>query len=183
MELFQFDGERVTFSPQALALKPFKALWDRDRTQDKKRSFAELALLYYVVDYRSPFNNYVDESERFRAALEIIDLNKGWKPDKKFDEAKELYRELQITPAIEALETARLALDKVKGFVNDLDMHERDNRGGYVHKPADLIRYVKDIEGALESLDKVEVRVKKQIENKNELKGEQVAADFEDGEI
>ena len=183
MELFQFDGEKVMFSPQALALRPFKALWDRDKTKDKKRSFAELALLYYVVDYRSPFNNYVDVEERFKAALELIDLNKGWKPDKKFDAAMELYKELQITPAIEALETARLALDKVKGFVNDLDMKEKDNRGAYIHSPANLIKYVKDIEGALESLEKVETRVKKQIENKNELKGEQVAADFEDGEI
>lgn len=181
MELFQFTNHVVTFSPQALALKPFKALWDRDKSKDKKRAIGELSFLYYLVDYRSDFSNIIDEETRYAEVLRVINLGKTWKPDKKFEAAKELYVELQKTPAIEALEAVRIGLDKINQFMKDVDLNEKNDRGQLLHKPSDIMAMAKMLEPALDSLSKVEERVKKEIENKSEFKGANKPAMFEDG--
>lgn len=183
MELFELEDNIVKFAPQALVLKPFLALWKRDRSKDKKVAVAELSLIYYIADYRSDYSRYVDEETKYSEVKDVIDLPSSWKPDDKFLEAVELYKELQKTPAIEALETARLLLYKAKTFIKDLDFSEKNERGQYLHKIESSIRYVKDLEGALDSLDKVEERVKKQIEKKREFKGQLEPAMFEDGDV
>ena len=184
MVLFELENGIVKFAPQALALKPFAALWKRDRTKDKKVAVAELACIYFVTDYRSDYSKYVDEETRYNEVREMIDLPDKWKPDDKFQEAVELYKELQKTPAIKSLESARISLHKIDEFVRTVDLNEKNEKtGNPLYKPTDLMRMNKDLEGALDSLEKVEERVKKQIEKKREFKGQLEAADFEDGDI
>ena len=183
MNLFELDGDIVKFSPQALALKPFKELWKRDRTKDKGVAFAELALLYYIVDYRSTINYIVDEESRITEAMKYIDLPSKWKPDSKFQDAKELYINLQKTPALEHLEALRVGLDKTNRYCRDTDLNERDEKGKPIHNPRTIQSMARDAEKTLESLEKVEDRVKKQIENKAELSGNQSPSMFEDGDI
>lgn len=38
MKLFKYEGYNITIEPEALLLKPFKKIWDRDRSKEKKRA-------------------------------------------------------------------------------------------------------------------------------------------------
>ena len=38
MKLFRYEQYKVTISEEALALKPFKKLWDRDKTKNKDKA-------------------------------------------------------------------------------------------------------------------------------------------------
>lgn len=184
MNLFELDNNVVKFSPQALALKPFRDLWTRDRTKNKRTAVGELSLLYFVVDYRSTINYIVDEDSRMKEALQYLDLPDNWKPDAKFEKAKQLYKELQKTPALEHLESLRVGLDKVNKYCLNVDLDERDEKFGKpIHNPKTIQQMARDAEKTLESLQKIEHRVKKELEDKAELSGNHIPAMFEDGEI
>ena len=44
MRLFKYEGYKLTISEEAMLLKPFKAIWKRDRTQNKEKALMELRL-------------------------------------------------------------------------------------------------------------------------------------------
>ena len=46
MNLFEIVNNNVTFSPQALLVKPFKEIWDKDETEDKSLAKRELSYIY-----------------------------------------------------------------------------------------------------------------------------------------
>ena len=50
IRLFKYEGYKVTISEEALLLKPFKAIWDRDRTKSKDRALDELGFIYFFCD-------------------------------------------------------------------------------------------------------------------------------------
>jgi len=45
MKLFKYEGYEVKVAPEALTLKPFKKLWDRDKSKTKEKAFMELSFL------------------------------------------------------------------------------------------------------------------------------------------
>ena len=53
IRLFKYEGYTISVEPEALLLSPFKAIWDRDTTQDKRVAMQELGFLYFMCDPRS----------------------------------------------------------------------------------------------------------------------------------
>lgn len=181
MNLFQFKENKVVFSPQALALKPFKALWTRDRDKNKKNAFAELAYVYYFCDYASDYSKHTDEAARHSQIMTVIDLPKDWKPDTKVLDAIALYKEGQKSLAIDSLHAARVAVVKVNNYLVTVDLGELDKNGKPIHKVKDIDDSVGKIFTRLEQLNKVEAEVKKQIESKTDSQGSMIPALFENG--
>lgn len=181
MHLFDLKDNIVIFSPQALALKPFAALWKRDRTKDKKVAVAELSYIFYYCDYRADFAAIVDDETREQQILEVIDLPAKWKKDSKIQDAIDLYHKLQESLAIQSLKAARVAVDKVNQFLLTVDLKEKDANGRLLYKPKDIDDSVAKIHTRLEQLNKVEEEVQKQIEAKIDMQGTMVASEFEDG--
>jgi hypothetical protein len=60
IKLFKRDGYDVKVDPEALLLKPFKKIWDRDKSKDKNRAMQELGFIYFVCDPRSDYQYLVD---------------------------------------------------------------------------------------------------------------------------
>ena len=82
MKLFKYEGYKVVISEEALALKPFKQIWNRDRTANKDRAISELAYIYFMEDPASDYQYLVDRDERSEAIIEGEGLPANWKPDK-----------------------------------------------------------------------------------------------------
>ena len=55
MKLFRYEGYNITISEEALLLKPFKTLWDRDKSKDKYKAMQELGYIYFMEDPRSDY--------------------------------------------------------------------------------------------------------------------------------
>ena len=55
MDLFDLRDFTVTISPKALMVPEFKALWDRDKSNNKSTALSELAYVYYLSDFKSPY--------------------------------------------------------------------------------------------------------------------------------
>ena len=67
IKLFRYEGYKIIISEEALALKPFKQIWQRDRTVNKDKAIAELGFIYFFCDPRSDYQYLVDEDERKEA--------------------------------------------------------------------------------------------------------------------
>lgn len=182
MELFEIKDDLVTFSPQALSLKPFKALWDKDKSKGKKKAIAELSAVYYYADYKSDFAEILDPQAKLETIQTVIvDLPKDWKPDSKFDEAVEFYKERQQTVTTILYDDAKSAIAKISSFLRDVDLQEKDDRDNFVHD----IKKINDVIGGLpktvETISKLEDLVKKEIQQNNTLRGGHSKNTFEDG--
>ena len=70
MKLFKYEGYRVVIAEEALALKPFKKLWDRDKSANKDKAIAELSFIYFFCDPRSDYQYLTDPDARKEAIKE-----------------------------------------------------------------------------------------------------------------
>ena len=50
MKLFKYEGYKIVISEEALILKPFKKLWDRDKSNDKGKALMELSFIIQMEE-------------------------------------------------------------------------------------------------------------------------------------
>lgn len=182
MQLFELKDYNLTFSPQALELKAFKALWDRDKTKDKKRALAELSYVYFFSDYKSDFIDILDETTRHsEIVLNLSGLPKEWKPDDKVKDAIRFYTETSETISTRLLEDSRKAVNKVSDFLKNVDLNLVDKNGKPIHDVARITQAIKSVPTMTKALKDLEEQVKKEKDAESSLRGSKEKSIFEDG--
>ena len=183
MELFEINKDQVAFSPTALTLKPFADLWKRDKTKGKKIAIAELAALYFYVDYKSDFSTMLDQDEKLKLIKSvIIGMPEDWEPDDLFDEACSFYDKMQETDATLLLEDAQYAVQSVRKFLRTVDMTDLDDRGKPIHDVKKIIDSLGSLHKVTEAMFELQEQVKKAIQKKDDtVRGGKGKAMFEDG--
>lgn len=182
MNLFEIVNHNVTFSPQALLLKPFKDIWDKDKTKDKKMASKYLAFLYYMADDRSDFMHILDEDERIDEIKKFVDLPASFTgKTKEFIRALHFYKQMSETTSTKLLRSTRGVIQKISKFLDNIDMDERDPRTNKpIHDIGKITASVEKIPKLIKSLNQVEKEVIKEKELKAQ-QGNKVAAVFEGG--
>lgn len=112
MKLFKYEGYTLKVAEEALTLKPFKKIWDRDKSATKNRAMQELAFIYFMEDPRSDYQIYIDAEERKRQIKLGEGLKDNWEPDKAVIEAMEFYGSFKTASA--------LLLSDIKNAINIL---------------------------------------------------------------
>ena len=120
MKVFKYEGYEVRVAPEALTLKPFKKLWNRDKSKDKEKAMMELSFLYFYCDPRSDYQYIIDDDIRMDAVKEGQGLPEDWKPDAAVREAITFYRSFDSTSAV-LLRAASEAVDKIQKLIKDLE--------------------------------------------------------------
>ena len=120
MKLFKYEGYEVRVAAEALVLKPFKRLWDRDKSKTKEKATMELAFLYFFCDPRSDYQYLTDDEIRMDAVLEGIGFDKEWKPDTAVNAAIEFYKTFD-THAAMLLRVAQEGVEKVREAMHDIE--------------------------------------------------------------
>lgn len=120
MRLFKYEGYEVKVAPEALALKPFKRIWDRDKTKKKDQAIQELGFLYFYCDIRSDYQYIVDDDNRMDAVKKGIGLPNTWKPDAELKKAIELYKTFDSS-SMALLRVAYEGIDKVQKTLRTLE--------------------------------------------------------------
>ena len=181
-ELFEIKDFNVTFSPQALSLKPFKALWDRDKTKDKRIAIAELNFLFYFADARSDFHNILDEDTRAKDIVEqVAGLPKDWEPDEKVKVAIDFYRKRSQTISSILLEDGEHAAGKLSTFLRNINLNERNDKGGLVYSPKAIADVLKTLPDVVTSLIETKKKVAKDQKEAGGARGSVEKGVFEDG--
>lgn len=179
MKLFKYEAYQITIEPEALLLKPFKVIWNRDRSKNKEKAMNELGFVYFFTDPRSDYQYIVDEKQRMEAIKEGEGLPENWKPDAKILEAVDFYKQFKSTSAL-LLETTRSLVDKLMTQMQDLNLDERDDKGKPVF-PLNLVTSTIDKVPALViKLDEAEKTIAAELRNEGKMRGQGEKSIFED---
>lgn len=180
MELFEYKDYKLVYAPQTLALKPFSALWKRDRNKDKKTAIAELSFIYFYCDPRSDFADIINDEERRFEIVKNLDLPENWKPDTKVLDAIEFYRIRSETVTSKLLQNIIVGVNNIGETFKNIDVNAVDDKGKPVYNIAQLITAAKSIPDLVTALKTAQDEVKKELKSDSRARGSVEKAVFED---
>lgn len=181
MRLLKFEDYKVIIAPEALALEPFKKLWNRDKSKYKEKAIANISYVYFMEDPASDYQYIVDREERSKAIIEGEGMNTDWKPDKLVKDAMELYASFKTTSAL-ILEDTRYAADNLRKSLRSIDLETVDKNGKPVHTVASIISAIKQVPQLVKDLAEAEKAVAKEMTaNNGRVRGQKSKKIFEDG--
>lgn len=170
IKLFRYEGFRVLISEEALTLKPFKLIWNRDRSSSKDKALQELGYIYFLCDPRSDYQYILDPEERGRAIIEGVGMDSKWKPDKLVKEAIVFYNSFKSASAL-LLEDTMVAIDKIRKFLRDVDLEALDDRGKPIHTINSITSTIKMIPALIRELKEAENTLKKEVMENSRMRG------------
>lgn len=180
-ELITLDDNGLPiFNPIAKTLAPFKQVIVNSRKNGESYIKAQelatkkLAFIFYMVYYNSPYVvNKTDVNERAQEVKRHLHLPDDWDITPDIKQAMEFFDEyFQKSLSLDIIVEAREALKKTKDWFKDFDPKK--------NSIADLMKVVSGIGEALNGLDELEARVKKELSSSAKIKGGGIINDFED---
>ena len=181
MRLVKLENYNLVIEPEALFIKVFKKLWDRDRSQSKNKAKQELGIIYFLVDPRSEYMFLTDDTERLELIKKHEGLDKNWQPDKLVLEAIEVWRELVNTPSTLLLHDSIVTADNLRKYLKNIDLTERDDRKKPIYSPNVITNALKQIPDIVKALCETKKLVEQEISESNKMRGAQQKKLFEDG--
>ena len=179
MKLFKYEGYNITISEEALLLKPFKAIWKRDKTVNKEKALMELGFIYFFCDIRSDYQYIIDEDARLEAIKLGQGMPKEWKPDSVVKEAMEFYNTFKPISAL-LLEDTRFAVDKLRRLLRDIDLTAADDKGKPIYTLNTITATIKQVPSLVRDLDEAERSIAKEIAQSDKVRGAQEKSMYED---
>ena len=179
IKLFNLDGYEVTVEPEALMLAPFKVLWDRDKNKTKIMAKQELAYIFFMGDPRSDYQYLIDGEVRSQEIIKGLGMPNKWQPDAAVNRALQFYMSFKPVSA-GLLEDTRVAVDKLRQMLRDIDLDERDEKGKPIHTLSTITQTIKQIPGLVKDLDEAERTLSKDIIAESKARGSQNKSIFED---
>jgi hypothetical protein len=161
MKIFTLQNNYPSISEEAILIKEFKAIWDRDKSKDKEKALSELAYVYYLSDYKSVYAAYSPKDREEQIIQDII-MDSKWEPDEVIKAACAKYEELQNTPTLRFLKSQINALESLSDYFNGIDWEDETYKGIPKYKLTEVTRAVKDAGGIIASLERLEEKVKKE---------------------
>lgn len=179
MKLFKYEGYNISISEEAMLLKPFNALWKRDKSKGKQMALAELGFVYFFADPRSDYQYLIDDDIRTEAIKEGEGLKDTWKPDKLVLDAVAFYQRFKPTAAV-LLDTTRFLVDKLMKQMKALDLDERDKNDKPIFALNMVISSIEKVPGLALKLDEAERIIASEIKTDNKMRGQGEKSIFED---
>ena len=139
----------------------------------------ELAYIYFMGDPRSDYQYLLDDRVRNKEVIKGLGMPKGWKPDRIVKHALEFYRSFKPVSA-GLLEDTRIAIDKLREMLRNIDLDERDDKGKPVHTLSSITQTIKQIPALVKDLDEAEKTLSKDIIAEARARGSQSKGAFED---
>lgn len=180
MKLFKYEGYKIIISEEALALKPFKVIWTRDKSPTKDRAISELAFVYFFADPRSDYQFIVDEEERVKMIKEGEGMPEKWVVDKQITEAIEFYHQFKSTAAL-LLESTRTLVDKLTKQMKEIDMNATDDKGKPIYALNVYTNTIKQIPELVRAIDDAERAVNAEAAQNTKMRGQGEKTIMEDG--
>lgn len=170
MKLFKYEGYKIHISEEALTLKVFKNIWNRDKTRTKETALAELGFIYFMADPRSDYQYIIDEDERIAAIKEGEGLPPKWKPDVLVEEGLRVYRSFTPTSALLLADT-RVAVDKLRKLLREIDLNAMDKNGKPVYTLNTITATIKQVPSLVKDLDEAEKALATEYKQEGKMRG------------
>lgn len=177
MKLVKVENYELKVADEALLVRPFRKLWNGDRTKGKEKFYEQMSVIYFTYDPASNYSYIVDEKERLKEVLAQESI-KDFKPTADFKTAVATYKSLVKTPSTELLADVRLTIDKVRQALNSInfdDLEEKDK----VSAINTVTSVVSKIPKLVKDLSDAEKAVTKELEETGNARGSQELTVFD----
>lgn len=179
MKLFRYEGYNMTISEEALLLKPFKAIWQRDKSHGKAKALMELGYCYFMEDPRSDYQMYIDREERSRQIILGEGLGNDWKPDKLVKDAMEFYASFKSEAALLAEDT-KASVRNFREYLKTIDLRATDDKGKPIFTLNDYTNAMAKVPKLIVELDNAEKAIAREIAQDDKVRGSQEKSMYED---
>jgi hypothetical protein len=170
MKLVHIDNYQLVIEDELLLLKPFRTLYKQDKTKGKTNFIDFLTLIYYVYDPRSDYSYIIDEQQRLNEVCETNGFEKV-KFTQQQKDCIELYKKLTTTTSQELLKSTKIAIDKVRQFLETIDMKATDDKGKLLYPINSVTSAIKQIPQLAKDVMEAERAVAKELQEQSKVRG------------
>lgn len=182
MNIFLLENNVVKPTPESLLIRPFKQIWDRDKTVKKERAMKEIAYIEFMKSFKrsNPFIGYEDFDRHRKVCQFVFDDNK-YVPDEVVQQAMKVYDELQNEGSLSLRYYKSLVqgVDKLIKFVETVDLDERDLKGTAVWNPTHITNITKTAGDTLKQLNMMKEQVEQELYESSKTRGNREINIFE----
>lgn len=169
----EFVSEEVKLVPEVqaiLTLNYNKAPGDIDGRK-KFRAKRECKYLALAYSPRSPYKDY-SESERIAEARLDCKFPLDWEPSTELKLLIPEFEEGTKNKVGRLLKTVTKFIDKFEAHLNNIQLDERNQSGGLIHKPTDIMATLERLPRLAETLQELENQAKLGVIIKQNVKGD-----------
>lgn len=142
------DG-KVIIAPECLVIEPFKSVWEKDKTKEKKDAYNTIQYVWFYSAFKSPFFAHSNE-DRHKLITETILKDPKFKVTKELEACIEMFEKINTTPAMKLFRAAQESVVRMEKFFREVEYTE-DN--------------VAKIQKAIIDMPKMQEAVQKAFEN------------------
>lgn len=170
LKLFTYEGYKINIEPEALMLVPIKKIWERDKSKTKDTALKELAFIYFYSDPRSDYQYILDPIKRKKEIKLGEDLPEEWEIDDDLQEAISFYESF-IPISASLLQDTKMAINKVRLYLRDIDLHAVDDKGKPIHTINSITSAIKLIPSLVKDLQDAEKALNSEILSNSKMRG------------
>ena len=177
MKLIRLEDYQIKVADEALLVRPFRRLFNMDRSKGKETFYKQMSILYFVYSPSSNYAYIVDEKDRLKEVLAqegITDFHNT----AEFKEAVEMYRKLVKTSSSELLEDTRLIIEKMRQALKSIDFDSLEEKDA-VNAVKTVASVVGMIPKLVKDLAEAEKAVNKELEEQGNARGSQELTIFD----
>lgn len=179
MKLLKYEGYKLNISEEALLLKPFKVIWDRDKSATKEKALMEFGYIYFMEDSRSDYQMYIDREERSAQIKLGEGFKESWTPDAKLLAAMEFYSSFK-SDSVLLLEDLRVMVNNLRKHLKNIDLEAVDDRGKPIYNIDSYTKTVADLNKLIKSIDETEKTINNELTKSDKVRGSSEKAMYED---
>ena len=171
MHILEYSNYQILPTQEALLIKPIRKLYNSDKTKNKDTFLQIMSVVYFYVDPRSSYNYITNDEDRLQAIIKQEGLPKNFTITKQIEEIIEEYKKHCITTSFLLLQDTKLAIDKVRQFLRDVDLNKVDDKGKPIYTIQSVTTAIKQIPQLAKDVLEAEKAISKEIEEQGRARG------------
>ena len=174
--LFKVERRRVIPNTETLLLYPFKDIWERDTSKEKKLATEDLSYIEFCTSVKNT-NPYagMPKSQVEAVVRKDVISREDWQEDQLIKDGKAYLDKMQRegSPTYNYYMSAKKAAEKMQDFFDNFDLTKDINvkTGNPMYKPGDITRALNDTSKILKNLDDLKQKVDNEIFESTKEKG------------
>lgn len=181
MHIIEYVNFEIKPTEEAFLIKPIRDLYLKDKSKTKEKFLQQLSIVYFIADPRSSYNYILNEEDRLKEIIIQEGLPKNYKITKELQTAINEYKKHIVTTSSLLLEDTRIAVDKVRQFLRNVDLESTDQNGKPIYTINNITSAIKQIPQLSKDLIEAEKTVAQEIEENGKVRGSNEKTLMDDG--
>jgi len=183
--LFTVESKVVSPSTEALLMFPFRDIWERDESKDKRYAIEDLSYIEFMASIQksNPYSGYSEDQRADKIIKDIITRAEWDSQDRLLIAGIAKLKEFQAEASVtyNYYMAAKSAAEKMQQFFIGFSMNDVNLRtGAPIFKPKDITSALNDTSRVLENLNTLREKVDNEIFEEVKKKGQKIVSPFAD---